>query len=207
MEEPKTKISKTTLTLNKPFFTIWAPFPEDVVREIEVIVAPLKQLSVSITTLNAKHYYPHITLRYLGFASAELEEAVNNDKEYFSKIIKAHMPIKISMQGFSLFEDGQGQLRASWDIVGKDELTKLHDALYNNSRYKGFDELEGKKYNPHIIIAKANMEIEDIHKKYLKVLKNLSNIKLTFTLEKAEINISGVKNAKGEEDSYQVPLN
>lgn len=106
----------------------------------------------------AKLVRPHITIVF----PFEIEMRNDNLSQILDNRLKGIEPFEIELQGFSKCEDRFGNYLFLDVIKGAENISNIHNVLYNNE-FTACD--LGLQYIPHITVGKLS-DVEELNKAY-----------------------------------------
>ena len=193
----------------KYFNTVWVKLPDDVLEYLQRVLDPIKS-NLKWSVLDdgqGAHSVPHITLRYLGYDSADLRQKMKSDEVKFRKIIRIYSPMEIQLGEVFIWEgvdsNGNKTYRLNWKIVDRKKLTELHQELLKILGYDLFKSLEQENYTPHISLGEINLKAAGNVDQVKEYLNNLSENVQTVVLKDFGLNFS----SPNPEENYRVSLN
>ncbi len=184
----------------KTFDTIWASLPENIHNRIKQILKPIKTYCHWCAVIDPKRI-PHVTLRYLGYHSPELQNQMIQDKNKFTAAAKEYLPIKTTLGEIGSWESPDPrQLRVYWKI-NSSSIRRLHQDFLKIDNYSFFTSLEGANFNPHITLSRVNLAIPYAEENVTAYFEKLRTAEMEFEITTLELNF-----VPSLEENFQVKL-
>ncbi len=199
----------TNLQGGRYFYTIWCTLDKScipIIRELlEPIIPYCRWVSTYVETKSDSKNFPHITLRYLGFADELDKGDIKKDKSKFENAISNVEFDEITVGKFQVWKrydkDTLTKAMINWEIIDDENLTKIHNSLLNVPGYYFFEELEGENYHPHISLGEINLEEGNLGK-VEELLEKIKAEKRGYKLENFAVNLAD----KGKREEVRLDI-
>lgn len=98
----------------------------------------------------------HITLGFFG----EVPESVLPDLETrLARAVRRHETLDVAFTGFGAFSSPR-RARVFWAGLSGDPMTRLADSVRAGARRAGAAQTDGKRFHPHLTLARAKTETD-----------------------------------------------